>query len=126
MAQGRNKKLLAKRARKGSKGFPVATVAFYGPDNTRATKVVCGIIMHEGSGPELMQKWFSNRDARKSEKILGELINFIEENGAKTLTIIDDIFGCPHEEGIDYPDGKSCPECPYWKNRDRYTHKLKR
>ncbi len=124
MAQGRNKKLLAKRARKGSKGFPVATVAFYGPDNTRASKVVCAIVMHEDSEPELMRKWFSNGDARKSENILGELIAYIEENEAKSVAIIDDIFGCPHEEGIDYPEGESCPECPYWKNRDRYTHEL--
>lgn len=126
MAQGRNKKLLAKKARKGSKGFPIATVAFYGPDNTRASKVVCGIIMHEDSEPELMRKWFSNADARKSEKILGELITFIEENNAKSVAIIDDIFGCPHEEGIDYPEGEFCPECLYWKNRDRYTHELER
>ena len=124
MAQGRNKKLLAKRARKGSKEFPIATVIFYGPDNTRASKVVCSIITHEGSEPELMRKWFSNGDVRRSEKILGELIAYIEENGAKSVAMLDDIFGCPHEEGIDYPEEESCPDCPYWKNRDRYTHEL--
>jgi len=30
-------------------------------------------------------------------------------------------FGLPHEEGIDYPDGSSCPKCPYWAGRDRGT-----
>ncbi len=124
MAQGQNKKLLAKRARRGSKGYPIATVAFYGPDNTRASKVVCGIVTKENSDPELMEKWFSDRDVRKSEKTLGELIAFIEKNEAKTVAMLDEIFGCPHEEGIDYPEGESCPECPYWKNRDRYTHEI--
>ncbi|SEJ90916.1 hypothetical protein SAMN05192539_102313 [Paraburkholderia diazotrophica] len=30
---------LAKKARRGFCGYPVATVAFYGPDDRRATKV---------------------------------------------------------------------------------------
>ena len=33
----------------------------------------------------------------------------------------DGLIGCPHEEGIDYPEGKSCPQCPYWAGRDRFT-----
>src|SRR5712692_4405008 len=32
---------------------------------------------------------------------------------------LDGIIGCPHEEGIDYPEGKSCPQCPYWARRAR-------
>lgn len=122
MAQGRNKKLLSKRARKGNKGYPVATVAFYGPDNTRASKVVCGIILIEGAEAEPMKKWFTDDDARKSEKIISEVLTFIEENGVKTVAMAESIMGCPHEEDIDYPDGESCPKCPFWKDRDRFTH----
>jgi hypothetical protein len=33
MAQDKMRKYLSKRARKGDKGYPIATVAFYGPDN---------------------------------------------------------------------------------------------
>jgi len=44
MVQGKNKKQISKKARKGIKGYPVATVAFYGPTNVVATKLVCGII----------------------------------------------------------------------------------
>jgi hypothetical protein len=32
--------------------------------------------------------------------------------------------GCPHEEGIDYPEGEPCPQCPFWTHRDRWTGKL--
>ena len=124
MAQGQYKKLLAKRVRKGHKGHPIATIAFYGPDNTRASKVVCCIIKNADAEAEPIQKWFTKTDARKSEKILNEVTGFIERNNAKTVTMIDGIIGCPHEEGIDYPDGESCPECPFWKNRDRFTHEL--
>jgi hypothetical protein len=33
----------------------------------------------------------------------------------------DRIIGCPHEEGIDYPLGSTCPLCPFWKDKDRWT-----
>ena len=34
----------------------------------------------------------------------------------------DRLIGCPHEEGIDYPMGRTCPRCPFWANIDRITH----
>lgn len=124
MAQGKNKKLITKKAKKGIKGYPVATVAFYGPTNLVATKLVCGILRDEDAEVEPMRKWFSERDVRKSEKILGEVLAFIEENQAESVGMIEVIIGCPHEEGVDYPEGGSCSECGYWKGRDRFTHEL--
>ncbi len=124
MAQGKNKKLITKKARKGIKGYPVATVAFYGPTNVIATKLVCGIIKYKDADAEPMKKWFSEREGRKSEKILGEVLTFIEENDVKSVGMVEEIMGCPHEEGIDYQDGKSCPKCSYWKGRDRFTHEM--
>jgi Extended Signal Peptide of Type V secretion system len=29
--------------------------------------------------------------------------------------------GRPHEEGIDYPEGSTCPRCPFWAHRDRWS-----
>jgi len=124
MAQGRNKKLIKKKARKGDKGYPIATLAFYGPTNKIATKLVCGIVKGDGLEPDPMKKWFSESDIRKSEKILGEVLEFIEENGVKSVVMVEKIIGCPHEEGIDYPEGEDCPKCSYWKGRDRFTHEL--
>ncbi len=124
MAQGKYKKLITKKARKGIKEYPIATIAFYGPTASSATKVVCGIIKENGSEAEPMKKWLSKNDVRKSEIILGEILIFIEENMAKSIGMVDQIIGCPHEEGVDYPDGKSCPECSYWKGRDRFTHEM--
>ena len=124
MPQGKHKKALTKKARKGNKGYPAATIAFYGPDNTRASKVVCAVVIEEGADPEPMKKWYTESDARKSEHILGEILAFLEENGVVTVAMMDSIFGCPHEEGIDYPEGESCPQYPYWKNRDRFTHEI--
>lgn len=122
MAQGKYKKLLAKHVRKGDKGFPVATIAFYGPNNLSASKVVCAIINAEGAEPDPIKKWFSKADARWSENILEEVLSFLKEHSAKSVVMMGQILGCPHEEGIDYPEGESCPNCSYWKNRDRFTH----
>lgn len=122
MAQGKNKKALTKRVRKGEKGYPMATVAFYGPDNSRASKIVCAIIQTDGADTDPIQKWTSTSDGRNSENILREILLFIELHGAKTVAMADGIIGCPHEEGIDYPEGEPCPKCPYWKSRDRFTH----
>ncbi|MCP4321654.1 MAG: hypothetical protein GY787_07340 [Alteromonadales bacterium] len=124
MAQGSNKKLLTKRVRKGNKGYPIATISFYGPNNLTASKLVCAVIAFDGADAEPMKKWFSISDIRKSDKIIGEVLAFIEENGTKSISMIDGIIGCPHEEGIDYPNGESCPKCNYWKGRDRFTHEL--
>lgn len=124
MAQGSNKKLLTKRIRKGNKGYPIATISFYGPTNLTASKLVCAVFAFDGADAELMKKWFSTSDIRKSDKTIGEVLAFIEENGAKSVSTIDGIIGCPHEEGIDYPSGELCPECNYWKGRDRFTHEL--
>ena len=35
----RNKKKIANKARKGFKGHPLATIAYYGPTDKKATKV---------------------------------------------------------------------------------------
>ena len=71
-----------------------------------------------------MKKWISENDVRKSEKILEQVFSFLDENMAKSVVMTGDIIGCPHEEGIDYPNGETCPTCCYWKDRDRFTHEL--
>jgi hypothetical protein len=48
--------VLRRQARRGHQGYPIATVAFYGPDDQRASKVVLGIVRVEGGDPEL-EKW---------------------------------------------------------------------
>ena len=85
---------------------------------------MCAIIKSENAEVEPIKKWFSENDIRKSEKILNEVIAFIDENKASSVSMMEEVIGCPHEEGIDYPEGKSCPECNYWKGRDRFTHEL--
>jgi hypothetical protein len=54
--------------------------------------------------------------------IPGEVLALITEAGVKSVVMTDRIIGCPHEEGIDY-EGATCPACPFWAGRDRWTGK---
>jgi hypothetical protein len=113
---------LEKRSRRGFRGYPAATVAFYGPDDQRATKVAVGIVPAEGADPDPLQRWFSDdADARSDPEIARQIAEFIETHAAKSVVLIDRILGCPHEEGVDYPEGTMCPRCPFWANRDRWS-----
>jgi len=124
MPQGKYKKLISKIARKGVRGYPIATIAFYGPTSSVATKLVCGIVKTENAEAEAMKKWFSENDVRKSEAILREVFDFINKNEVQSVGMLEQVIGCPHEEGIDYPEGESCPKCSYWQGRDRFTHEI--
>jgi hypothetical protein len=113
---------LRKLTHKGFRGYPVGTIAFYGPTDVRATKVAVGIVRQEGAEPEVMERWYSeHEDVRYSAAIGREIIAFFDKHGVKSSVMTDRIIGCPHEEGIDYPDGEECPQCPFWAGRDRWS-----
>lgn len=117
-------KRLQKKSKRGARGFPVATIAFYGPDDKMATKVAVGIIMVDGGNADILERWFSAElDIRRNQEVGEKIREFIEFHGVKSVVMTDGIMGCPHQEGTDYPDGGVCPICPFWKGRDRFTGK---
>ncbi len=114
-------KWLRKKAKQGMRGYPVGTIAFYGPDRNRASKVAVGVIAYEGAGADL-RRWISETgDVRDDAAIFSAIAEHLRGRGVHSINMVDRIIGCPHEEGIDYPDGESCPHCPYWKGRDRWS-----
>lgn len=117
-------KRLRKKAKKGMRGWPVATIAFYGPDLSRATKVAVGIVPFESTEPTEMRDWqVTDGDVRSDAAIGVEILDFIERHGARSVVMTDGIIGCPHQEGIDY-EGEWCPVCNFWRGRDRFTGQL--
>lgn len=120
----RFQKRLPRKAVRGHRGWPVATIACYGPDLDRASKVAVGIIRREGGEAEEMRAWTSDdTDVRRDPDIFREIIQFIEAHEARTVGMIDGIIGCPHQEDIDHA-GEWCPVRDFWKGRDRFTEKL--
>jgi hypothetical protein len=113
---------LAKKAKRGFRGYPAATLAFYGPTADHATTLAVGVTFAEGEEPRKLERWFAqDTDARTDPRIGSEVAAFLEAEGVKSVVMTDALLGCPHEEGIDYPLGESCPECPYWAGRNRFT-----
>ncbi|OIO87162.1 MAG: hypothetical protein AUK02_05345 [Anaerolineae bacterium CG2_30_58_95] len=119
----KSKYKLEKQARRGFRGYPIATIAYYGPDDIRASKVAVGILLSEKDKEAVyLERWFSETgDVRHDLLINQQIVEFIEQHKPRSVAITARIIGCPHEEGIDYPLGEKCPQCPFWANRDRWT-----
>jgi hypothetical protein len=121
MTDNRFLKRLHKRAKKGLRGWPVATIAFYGPNLSQATKAAVGIIASEHEEAGEMRAWHVlSGDIREDIGTAREILEFIELHGARSVAMTGGIIGCPHEEGIDY-HGEWCPVCEFWHGRDRFT-----
>jgi len=101
---------LEKRAKQGFRGYPIATIAFYGATADFASKVVVAVYRTEGP------------DVRFDEGVGDRVLSVIQSHGVQSVVMTDSIIGCPHEEGTDYPEGTPCPQCPFWAGRDRFTH----
>jgi hypothetical protein len=124
MMEDRYLKRLRKKARKGMRGWQAATIAFYGPNLSQATKVAVGIVPSEHAEVSEMRDWKVDRgDIRADPGIAREILEFIEKHGVLTVVMTDGIIGCPHQEGIDY-EGEWCPVCDFWHGRDRFTGQM--
>ena len=109
------------RTRSARTRFPLATVAAYGPDTTLATKLVVSVFERaRDSAPSATHTWTTEAgDVRLDPAIAAEVTDFVERHHAKQTISAERIMGCPHEEGIDYPMGRTCPRCPFWAGLDR-------
>jgi hypothetical protein len=115
-------KALRKKADRGFSGYPIATVTYYGPDDKKATKVAVGIVLAKDEEPAFLERWFSQgHDIRSDHEVNEKIVKFIRAREVKSVVMADRIMGCPHEEGVDYPDGSACPQCPFWAGRDRWS-----
>ena len=63
------------------RGYPVGTIAFYGPDDQRASKVAVSVIPVEGAEP-ILHRWFSETGERTDETILVEIAAHASAFGA--------------------------------------------
>ena len=114
-------KRLRKKARRGLRGWPLATIAFYGPNLNQATKVTVGIVPTENAKVAELRDWKVDRgDIRTDPGIAREILEFIDEHQVLSVAMTEGIIGCPHQEGIDY-EGEWCPVCLFRHGRDRFT-----
>lgn len=111
-----------KKAGRGFHGYPAATLAFYGPDDSRATKAVVALIPAEDAEPTELEKLFVESGDVRRDPVSGDrVLAFLKRHGVVSVILAERVIGCPHEEGIDYPEGAKCPSCPFWHDKDRWT-----
>ena len=114
-------KAIRKKARRGFSGYPIGTIAFYGPNDRLASKVAASVTLAEGAEPHIERWLHEDTDIRKEPTVLEQVLAFFHLHCVKSVVLTDRIIGCPHEEGIDYPEGTKCPSCPFWASRDRWS-----
>jgi hypothetical protein len=114
------RKWLDKKSKLGFRGYPVGTIAFYGPDDQRASKVAVAVIVAPDTEPVALRRWFAETgDIRNDAATFQEVALFLRGHEVHSVTMVKEMLGCPHEEGIDYPEGEACPACPFWAGRER-------
>jgi hypothetical protein len=81
---------LRRKAKQGFQGYPVATIAFYGPTAALATKVVVGIVRDEGQDPDPLERWFSeDTDVRSDPAISEKILAFLKEHSTRSVIATD-------------------------------------
>jgi hypothetical protein len=92
MMEDRFLKRLRKKARKGLRGWPMATIAFYGPNLSQATKVTVGIVPSENAEVKELRDWKVDRgDIRGHPDIAREILEFIEKHRVLSVAMTDSI-----------------------------------
>jgi hypothetical protein len=115
-------RLRQKSKLRGSEGT-IGTIAFYGPDNRDASKFAVGILPDGANEVTLLERWHEDRlDVRIDPGIGKEVEAFLLKHGVRQVAVAEGLIGCPHEEGVDYPEGGECPLCPFWQGKDRFEH----
>jgi hypothetical protein len=92
MMEDRFLKRLRKKARRGLRGWPMATIAFYGPNLSQATKVTVGIVPSENAEVKELRDWKVDRgDIRGHPDIAREILEFIEKHRVLSVAMTDSI-----------------------------------
>ena len=77
--------------RSGFRGYPIATVAFYGPNDKLATKVVVSVFLTESNDPDFLQRWFSDDDLdiRQDLAIGEQILTFLNPYGPRSTVVTE-------------------------------------
>jgi hypothetical protein len=82
---------LDRQFRPGFRGYPIATAAFYGPNDKLATKVVVSVFLTESDEPDFLERWFSKgeMDVRDDPAIGEEILTFFKTHAPRSTVVTD-------------------------------------
>jgi hypothetical protein len=73
------------------------------------------VIVHDGA-KAIIKRWVAT-DVTTNLKVRQEMKDFFLQHGVNSVAVSEGNMGCPHEEGLDFPQGEDCPFCPFWKGK---------
>ncbi|WP_211256342.1 hypothetical protein [Edaphobacter aggregans] len=104
---------LAKSARRGFRGYPIATVALYGPTADLATKIAVSIIPDERKPPDVLERWFSEDIDVRHDPVVGEQIKaFLRQHQARSVVVTDPRLRLPARGRYRLPRRPLLPALP--------------
>jgi hypothetical protein len=90
----RPRKWLDKKSKLGFRGFPIGTIAFYGPDAQLASKVVVAVIAAPDTEPVALRKWFAESgDVRNNAATFEEIALFLRGHEMRTVAMTEGMMG---------------------------------
>ncbi len=92
--------------------YPLATITYHGPSPISATKIIVGIL--KSKDQELVIRSWTGDNIADNVEMAREIARFIKEHDVARVLTSEWVLSCPHQEGIDYPEGDLCPTCPDW------------
>ncbi len=95
--------------------YPIGTLVYFGPDDQTITKIIAVVIQSFGSDP-ILRTWSGASVSTESE-VVKEIGQHFKKFQVNEVVMTDGVIGCPHEEGVEYPAGESCPFCPFWAEK---------
>jgi hypothetical protein len=113
--KSRNPEKKAFQLRPQGPKYPLATIIYYGPDDRTPTKIAVSVL-NQAQEVLAIERWTGSNVANSPEVKAG-IDAFITKHRVKEIVINEKIMGCPHEEGIDFPEGEDCPFCPFWQGK---------
>jgi len=82
----KSKKRIAKRVKMGFQGYPMVSIAYFGPIDGQTDEVIVTFLLEEG-GEAQEERLHSKNEAQEDELIQSALVKIIERSGAKTVSL---------------------------------------
>jgi hypothetical protein len=108
-------KWLEKKRKRVSAGFNSALLPFMAPTTGVPARRLSAFSWR------LIQSQLSYAGGFQRTAMAAEIAECLRSHQVRSVGMSKRILGCPHEEGIDYPEGQACPQCPFWSTRDRWA-----
>jgi len=126
--RNRAKATLKKRTRRGFRGYPIATVAYYGPDDRTVNRISVGIIAEDG-GEADMRRFYGEpgQNIRDDIPIHRAVVDHIKARKVVSVALLDQVNGCSCHDDDEMPAAVRCAvPCTFWEDVERPTDRLQR